>query len=285
MTHRYAWVLAAALAATTARAAEGTVNTNDLTAKFSYTMGMNLGSLWKGRGVDLDFEALAAGARDAAAGNAKFTETEARDIGRQFELENRGRLEARLKEQGDQNKAAGEKFLAENKAKEGVQVTPSGLQYKVITLGTGAKPGPTDRVTVHYVGTLIDGTEFDSSVRRGQPATFPLNGVIRGWTEGLQLMPMGSKFQFFIPSELAYGARAAGPKIGPNSTLVFDVELLNVEAAPAPAAAAPQPVTSDIIKVPSAEELAKGAKIEVIKAEDAAKLAEEAKKKAEAEKK
>lgn len=279
MKHRSAFILAAALAATTARAAEGTVNTNDLTSKFSYTMGMNLGSLWKGRGVDLDFDALAAGAREAAAGNPRFTEADARDISRQFEQENRGRLEARLKEQGDQNKAAGEKFLADNKTKEGVQTTPSGLQYKVIKEGTGAKPGPTDRATVHYVGTLIDGTEFDSSVRRGQPATFPLNGVIRGWTEGLQLMPAGSKFQFFLPSELAYGARAAGPKIGPNSTLVFDVELMSFEAAAPPVAPA-QPVTSDIIKVPSAEELAKGAKIEVIKAEDAAKLAEEAKKKA-----
>ncbi|MFN0069713.1 MAG: FKBP-type peptidyl-prolyl cis-trans isomerase [Limisphaerales bacterium] len=279
MTHRYAWVLAAALAATTARAAEGTVNTNELTSKFSYTLGMNLGSLWKGRGVDLDFDALAAGAREAAAGSPRFTEAEARDIGRQFEMENRSRLEARLREQGEKNQAAGAAFLAANKSQDGVQATPSGLQFKVLQEGTGPKPGPTDRVTVHYTGTLIDGTEFDSSVRRGQPATFPLNGVIRGWTEGLQLMPEGSKFRFFIPSELAYGARAAGPKIGPNSTLLFDVELMKVEAAPAPAAAAPQPVTSDIIKVPSAEELAKGAKIEVIKAEDAARLAEEAKKK------
>ncbi|HMO65093.1 MAG TPA: FKBP-type peptidyl-prolyl cis-trans isomerase, partial [Verrucomicrobiota bacterium] len=223
-------------------------------------------------------------AREAAAGNPKFTEAEARDIGRMFEQENRSRLEARLREQGERNLAEGERFLAENKGREGVQTTASGLQYKVLTPGTGAKPGPTDRVTVHYVGTLIDGTEFDSSIRRGQPATFPLNGVIRGWTEGLQLMPMGSKYRFFIPSDLAYGPRAAGPKISPNSTLIFDVELLNVEAV-APVAAPAQPVTSDIIKVPSAEELARGAQIEVIKAEDAARLAEEARKKAEAEKK
>jgi FKBP-type peptidyl-prolyl cis-trans isomerase len=271
-------VLAAALlAAGRTGAADAASGTNELTSNFSYVLGMNLGSMWKGRGVDLDFEALAAGAREASAGNPRYSDTEARDIGRQFELENRSRLEARLREQGEKNKAEGEAFLAANRSKEGVQTTASGLQYKVLKEGAGTKPGPADRVTVHYIGTLIDGTEFDSSVRRGEPATFPLNGVIRGWTEGLQLMPAGSKYQFYIPSELGYGARAAGPKIQPNSTLIFDVELLKVEAAPPPAApAAAQPVTSDIIKVPSAEELAKGAKIEVIKAEDAARLAEEA---------
>ncbi len=284
MRHVHVLACLAVLTAVTARGAEGQAGSPELTSNFSYTLGMSLGSLWKGRGVDLDFEALAAGAREAAAGNPKFTEAEARDIGRMFEQENRSRLEARLREQGERNLAEGERFLAENKGREGVQTTASGLQYKVLTPGTGAKPGPTDRVTVHYVGTLIDGTEFDSSIRRGQPATFPLNGVIRGWTEGLQLMPMGSKYRFFIPSDLAYGPRAAGPKISPNSTLIFDVELLNVEAV-APVAAPAQPVTSDIIKVPSAEELARGAQIEVIKAEDAARLAEEARKKAEAEKK
>lgn len=285
MTHLHVLACLAALAAVSARGAEGQAGSPELTSNFSYTLGMNVGSLWKGRGVDLDFEALAAGARDAAAGNPKFTEAEARDIGRQFELENRSRLEARLREQGEKNRTEGERFLAENKGKEGVQTTASGLQYKILSEGAGPKPGPEDKVTVHYVGTLIDGTEFDSSIRRGQPATFPLNGVIRGWTEGLQLMPVGSKFRFFIPSDLAYGPRAAGPKISPNSTLIFDVELLNVEAV-APVAATPaQPVTSDIIKVPSAEELARGAQIEVIKAEDAARLAEEARKKAAADKK
>jgi len=127
------------------------------------------------------------------------------------------------------NKAAGEAFLAENAKKEGVKVTKSGLQYKIIEEGEGPSPGPSDMATVNYRGTLIDGTQFDSSYDRGQPATFPVGGVIAGWTEALQLMKPGAKWQLFIPSDLAYGERGAGKDIGPNSTLVFDVELLSVE--------------------------------------------------------
>ncbi len=127
------------------------------------------------------------------------------------------------------NKQAGVDFLAENKKRPEVKTTDSGLQYEVLTEGTGASPKATDKVTVHYHGTLIDGTVFDSSVERGEPATFPLNGVITGWTEGLQLMKEGSKYRFFIPSNLGYGDRAAGPKIQPFSTLIFDVELINVQ--------------------------------------------------------
>ena len=119
-------------------------------------------------------------------------------------------------------------FMEENKNKEGVQTTTSGLQYKVLTEGDGAKPSATDRVTVHYRGTLLDGTEFDSSYKRGQPATFALNGVIKGWTEGLQLMKMGSKYEFVIPPELAYGKRGTGAQIGPDATLIFEVELLDI---------------------------------------------------------
>jgi FKBP-type peptidyl-prolyl cis-trans isomerase len=126
-----------------------------------------------------------------------------------------------------ENSKKGLEFLAKNKTKEGVKTTDSGLQYKVITLGKGAKPKASDKVKVHYKGTLIDGTEFDSSYKRGVPAEFPLNGVIKGWTEGLQLMPVGSKFEFFIPSELAYGDRAP-QTIGPNQTLIFEVELLEI---------------------------------------------------------
>ena len=134
-----------------------------------------------------------------------------------------------MKTSGEKNQKDGEAFLAANKNKEGVISLPNGMQYKVITMGTGKKPKATDTVTVHYQGTLIDGKEFDSSFKRGEPATFPLNQVIKGWTEGLQLMPVGSKFQFFIPSELGYGDRGAGQLIQPNSTLIFEVELLSVK--------------------------------------------------------
>ncbi len=189
------------------------------------------------------------------------------------------------------NKIAGEAFLAANKDKEGVQTTASGLQHKVIKEGDGPSPAATDSVTVNYKGTLIDGTEFDS----GKGISFPLNGVIKGWTEGLQLMKTGGTTRFFIPSGLAYGTTGSGAKIGPNSALIFDVDLLSIkggEGAKAPAPATIDPtkpgpnkvVTSDIIKVPSAEELKKGAKIEVIKKEDLPNEIEKAKKEAEKEK-
>ncbi|MDE2656069.1 MAG: FKBP-type peptidyl-prolyl cis-trans isomerase [Verrucomicrobiota bacterium] len=173
------------------------------------------------------------------------------------------------------NKEAGESFLAANKDKEGVKTTDSGLQYQVTKEGTGPSPGATDSVTVNYKGTLIDGTEFDS----GKGISFPLNGVIKGWTEGLQLMKIGGSTRFIIPSGLAYGTTGSGAKIGPNATLIFNIDLLSIkgkEAAKAPTPATIDPaktdprkiVTSDIIKVPSAEEMKKGAKIEVIKKED-----------------
>ena len=173
------------------------------------------------------------------------------------------------------NKEAGESFLAANRDKEGVKTTDSGLQYQVTKEGTGPSPGATDSVTVNYKGTLIDGTEFDS----GKGISFPLNGVIKGWTEGLQLMKIGGSTRFFIPSDLAYGTTGSGAKIGPNATLIFNIDLLSIkgkEAAKAPTPATIDPaktdprkiVTSDIIKVPSAEEMKKGAKIEVIKKED-----------------
>jgi len=135
--------------------------------------------------------------------------------------------------QGAKNKQEGELFLAENGKREGVRTTASGLQYQVLREGTGAKPAATDRVKVDYRGTLLDGTEFDSSYARGRPAEFALNGVIKGWTEGLQLMPAGSKYKFFIPAALAYGERGSGQRIGPNATLVFEVELLEILGPPA----------------------------------------------------
>ena len=149
-------------------------------------------------------------------------------------------MSEKQKAMAEKNLAAGEKFLAENAKKEGVKTTSSGLQYKVVKEGTGPQPKAGDTVTVDYRGTLIDGTEFDSSYKRGHPATFPVNGVIPGWTEALQLMKVGSKYQLFIPSKLAYGERAAGPELPANSTLIFEVELKGVEPAqggsPSPAA-------------------------------------------------
>jgi FKBP-type peptidyl-prolyl cis-trans isomerase FklB len=134
-----------------------------------------------------------------------------------------------MQQAGETNKKEGEAFLAANKTKEGVVTLPSGLQYKVLKAGTGPKPSANDSVVCNYRGTLLDNTEFDSSYKRGQPATFPVGKVIKGWTEALQLMPVGSKWQLFIPSELAYGPRGAGPDIGPNATLIFEVELLSIQ--------------------------------------------------------
>ena len=158
-------------------------------------------------------------------------------------------MEQKQKDAGEKNKTEGAKFLEENKKKEGVKTAASGLQYKVLKEGNGAQPKATDTVTVNYRGTLINGTEFDSSYKRGQPATFPVNGVIKGWTEALQLMKVGSKYQLFIPSNLAYGERAVSPDLSANSTLIFEVELLDAKPAPTPGAAAapkaaPSPATS-----------------------------------------
>jgi len=171
------------------------------------------------------------------------------------------------------NKADDETFLAKNITKPGVVTLPDGLQYKIITNGNGTMPAPDDVVTVNYRGTLLDGTEFDSSYKRGQPAQFPVGNVIRGWTEALQQMKIGSKWQLFIPAQLAYGEQGR-PGIPPNSVLIFEVELLATEhpSPPASGVSTNAPLTSDIIKVPSLEEMKKGAKIEVIKPEDAAKL-------------
>lgn len=205
----------------------------DLKDKASYSIGLNIGTNFKKQNVELNPDALVAGVKDAISGKKPaLNETEVREVMNNWSKE----LQEKQKAMADKNAADGEKFLAENKKKDGVKTTPSGLQYKVVKDGNGPQPKATDTVTVDYRGTLINGTEFDSSYKRGQPATFPLNGVIKGWTEGLQLMKVGSKYQFFIPSELAYGQRAMGPDIAPNSTLIFDVELKGVQPAATPAA-------------------------------------------------
>ena len=184
--------------------------------------------------VDVNPDVLAAGIKDSIAGKPQLNPDQVKEVMATFEKD----MEQKQKESGEKNKAEGTKFLEENKKKEGVKSTASGLQYKVVKDGNGAQAKKTDTVTVNYRGTLINGTEFDSSYKRGQPATFPVNGVIPGWTEALQLMKVGSKYQLFIPSNLAYGERSVSPEIGSNSTLIFEVELLDAKPAPTPAPAA-----------------------------------------------
>ena len=199
--------------------------------KVSYSIGMQIGFNLGRQKVDINPDILAAGIKDALANKPQLTPDQVKDVMAQFEKD----MEQKQKELGEKNKTEGAKFLEENKKKPDVKTTASGLQYKLIKDGTGAQPKATDMVTVNYRGTLIDGTEFDSSYKRGQPATFPVNGVIKGWTEALQLMKQGSKYQLFIPANLAYGERAMGPDIGPNSTLIFEVELQDIKPAPTPA--------------------------------------------------
>jgi FKBP-type peptidyl-prolyl cis-trans isomerase FklB len=189
-----------------------------------------LGGNLKNQGVEVDWSVLAQGLKDGAAGGkTRLTEEEAKAVLTEVQNEVRKEQQEKMKAAADKNKTEGQTFLAANKAKEGVKTTASGLQYKVITEGTGPKPTPNDTVVCNYKGTLLDGKEFDSSYKRGEPATFPVGGVIKGWTEALQMMPVGSKWQLFIPSDLAYGERGAGADIGPNSTLIFEVELVSIK--------------------------------------------------------
>lgn len=198
--------------------------------KISYIIGMDIGGNFKKQSVDIDPDILARGIKDALSGaKPQLSDQEAREVMASFEKEMRAKQEEIRKTVGEKNKVEGEKFLVENKGKEGIQTLPDGLQYKVITPGKGKKPQLTDTVIAHYRGTLIDGTEFDSSYRRGQPANFPVSGVIRGWTEALQLMGEGAKWQLFIPPNLAYGERGAGQVIGPNAVLIFEVELISIQ--------------------------------------------------------
>jgi FKBP-type peptidyl-prolyl cis-trans isomerase len=239
--------------------------------KLGYAMGMNIGSSWKRQGIrldEVDLNMLLRGIQDGSKGEGGLmTEKEVQDFGREYQAQLRTRQEEIRKVAGEKNQKEGQAFLQSNKAKPGIVTLPSGLQYKVLAEGSGQGPKAGDTVVTHYRGTLIDGKEFDSSYSRGEPATFRVNQVIKGWTEALQLMKPGAKWQLFIPSDLAYGERGAGANIGPHAALIFEVELISVKPEE-PAPSANQPVVSDIIKVPSAEELKKGAKIEVIKQED-----------------
>lgn len=203
--------------------------------KQSYAVGASMGRYLNDNmkkhselGVNLNQAMLVGGIKDALGDKVQFTDDEIQQLMTALEQEVRTLRTAHQEKQSQEAKQGGEQFLAENAKREEVTVTESGLQYEVLTQGEGDKPSATDRVTVHYHGTLTDGTVFDSSVERDSPATFGLNQVISGWTEGVQLMSVGSKYKFYIPSELAYGARSAG-QIPPHSTLVFEVELLSIE--------------------------------------------------------
>ena len=239
--------------------------------KASYAIGVNIGSNFKRQDVDVEPESFLKGLKDAMAGSPTMTEAEIRETLMAFQQELTAKQQEKRRLLSEKNKVEGEKFLTENKTKPGVVSLESGLQYKVITEGSGPSPGPTDIVEVNYRGTLIDGTEFDSSAKGGKPWTTPVNGVIKGWSEALTHMKAGSKWQLFVQSDLAYGEFGNGQKIGPNAALVFDIELVSFKPAPPPPPAA-APLTSDIIKVPSADEMKKGAKIETLKAEDVEKM-------------
>jgi FKBP-type peptidyl-prolyl cis-trans isomerase FklB len=208
--------------------------------KFSYALGMKMGANFKKQQVEVDPVILERGLKDAlAGGKTLLTDEQAQSALMEVQNEMRQKQMAKMQAEGEANKKAGADFLAANKAKEGVVTLPSGLQYKILTEGTGPKPAATDTVECNYRGTLIDGKEFDSSAKTGKPVSFPVNGVIKGWTEALQLMPVGSKWQLFIPSDLAYGERGAGADIGPGATLIFDVELVSIKPKAGDAAQKP----------------------------------------------
>jgi len=198
--------------------------------KVSYAIGMNMGESMKRDSLDLDPNIVLRGFKDATAGGKMLmTDEEMKVVLTNLRTEMVKKQQAEAQRVGETNKQAGQQFLAANKAKEGVVTLPSGLQYKILKEGTGPKPAATDTVVCQYRGTLLDGTEFDSSYKRGQPATFPVDKVIKGWTEALQLMPVGSKWQVFVPSDLAYGDRSPGPEIGPNATLIFEIDLMSIQ--------------------------------------------------------
>jgi FKBP-type peptidyl-prolyl cis-trans isomerase len=235
--------------------------------KMSYGFGVNVGNAWKAQELDLmemNLETVMKGIKDSMSGSTALSAQEIRDMMNSFRTELTTKREAKRKVLAEKNKLASDAFLAENKTKPGIQTLPSGLQYKVLSEGNGAFAKLDDMVTVNYRGTFTDGTEFDSSFSRGQPATFGLTGVIKGWQEALQRMKPGSKWQIFVPPDLGYGEQGMGGKIQPNVALIFEIELLTAKS-PEPPPLPNQPVTSDIIKVPSAEELKKGAQIEIIK--------------------
>lgn len=207
--------------------------------KVSYALGMNLAANLKSQSIEVDPNLIAQAMKDYLAGKTLMTDDESRATLVQLQNDLRAKQEQERQKLADDNKKESDTFLAANKAKEGVVTLPSGLQYKILTPGTGPKPTASDTVVCNYKGTLINGTEFDSSSKHGGPAEFEVDRVIKGWTEALQLMPVGSKWQLFLPPDLAYGTRGAGPDIGPNSTLIFEVELISIKPRETPPPPAP----------------------------------------------
>ncbi|MGB1237312.1 MAG: FKBP-type peptidyl-prolyl cis-trans isomerase [Pseudomonadales bacterium] len=200
--------------------------------KVSYSFGLMVAGQIKPGFEELDLEAFTAAVKDVYENKEpQLNQTEIEAVLKAFQEKQIAAQQEELKKLSEANKAKGEAFLAENAKRDGVKTTQSGLQYEILTAGEGESPTAADTVQVHYTGTLIDGTVFDSSVQRGQPATFPLGGVIKGWTEGLQLIKKGAKAKLYIPAELAYGATGSGQAIGPNEALVFEVELLDITKA------------------------------------------------------
>ena len=255
-----------AVATAPAGPSDGTNVLSDEKARVSYAIGMTFARNFKMQDVEVDPDVLARGLKDAQSGGTTLlTQDQMRDTLGEFQKSLAAKQRVLREAAAAKNKVEGEAFLATNKSNPGVITLPDGLQYMVITNGSGAMPLSNDVVTVNYRGTLLDGTEFDSSYKRGHSAQFPVGNVIHGWTEALLHMNVGSKWKLFIPAQLAYGEQSR-PGITPNSLLVFEVELLGAEHPKPPA-----PITSDIVKVPSLDEMKKGAKIEVIKPEDAEK--------------
>jgi len=196
----------------------------------SYSIGMDIGRNLKGQMIDVNPDALAQALKDMNGdGKPMLSDAQARSAMMAFQTQMMATHAEKMKEAGEKNKKEGEAFLAENKKKEGVVTLPSGLQYKVLTAGSGKKPGINDKVTLNYRGTLVDGREFDNSYKRGEPVVFPVKGVIKGLSEALQLMPVGSKWQIVIPSDIAYGEQGAGGQIAPNAVLIFEIELLGIQ--------------------------------------------------------
>jgi FKBP-type peptidyl-prolyl cis-trans isomerase FklB len=274
-----ALILAFCLTAAAPVFADGTNVLADEKSRESYALGMSLGRNLQQQGVEVDWNLYSRGFKDAQSGGATLlTEPEMRDTMTQLQQKVAARQQQLREAQAAKNQADGAAFLAANKTKPGVVTLPDGLQYRIITSGNGEIPGDNDTVTMNFRGTFVDGTEFDNSVRSGKPLQTVLDRLsLAGWREALKLMKAGSKWELFIPSDLACGQNGMPPRIPPDATLIMEVELLAVDhTSPQPPAAPPAvpgaPLTSDIIKVPSAEEMKKGAQIEIIKPEDAQKL-------------